>query len=412
MSTLLETYALQCGVKINKPWVNTSFYPLPESMDKVILIHAFAGSIQDGRATAPGKIYDHFNEVVEILTPILQKNGYKIYQIGAGGEPALKGVESLCGKTTFAQSSYLVKNCALLIGNDSVWQHLRGAEDKPMIVLFGGTSPKNTGSYFGSSDKKVFIESHRCGKKPTHLIAESPKTINFIPPETVAKQAAQILGIDEQIIRKSFCFGPEYLAEFFEIIPNTVIRPELNVGIPVIRMDYLFDEGVLVQNLNIRKCAIVTNKEINLNILSAFKERINSMRVEVDKVSQFWLKTVKKIGIPLMYISLERDPEKLKNLRLRLHDDCFFDKLEVSTKQQFIDHAKVFLNKEIDKDFDFSKLLFKTKKFILSDGRVFTSKAHWLAGKSVESTEKCVSQVIDSDEFWDDWRNGYFFEEK
>ena len=135
MSTLLETYALQCGVKIDKPWINTSFYPLPESMDKVILIHAFAGEIIEGRATAPGKIYDHFNEVVELLSPIFNKYGYKMYQIGAGGEPTLKGVESLCGKTTFAQMTYLVKKCALLIANDSVWQHVRGSEDKPMVVV-------------------------------------------------------------------------------------------------------------------------------------------------------------------------------------------------------------------------------------------------------------------------------------
>jgi len=409
MSTLVETYALQCGVKIDKPWINTAFYPLPEPMDKVVLIHAFAGNIQDGRATAPGKIYDHFNEVVELLFPIFNKYGYKMYQIGNGGEPALNGVESLCGKTTFAQSSYLVKNCALLIGNDSVWQHLRGVENKPMVILFGGTSPKNTGSYFGNAEKKVFIESHRCGKKPSHLIAEIPKTINFIPPEKVAQESLTLLRLKDKITRQSFSFGPEYLASFFEIVPNTAVRPDLNIGVPVIRMDYVFDEGILMQNLGIRKCAIVTDREINLNILAHYKDNINSMRVEVDKVSQFWLKAVKKIGIPIMYVCVEKDPERLRNLRMRLHDDCFFDKIETSTKQQFIEHSEVYLNKKIDKDFDFSKLLFKTKRFILSDNKVFTSKAHWLAGKTVESTENCTAQVIDNEDFWPDWRNGYFF---
>ena len=143
--------------------------------------------------------------------------------------------------------------------------------------------------------------------------------------------------------------------------------------------------------------------------MAAHKDNINSMRVEVDKLSQFWLKAVKKIGIPLMYVSLEKDTEKLRNLRMRLHDDCFFDNIETSTKQQFIEHSQVFLNEKIDKDFDFSKLFFKTKKFILSDNKVFTSKAHWLAGKPVESTENCVAQVIDNEDFWNDWRNGYFF---
>ena len=61
---LVEQYALSCGVKIDKPQVETSFFPLP--FDKYIILHASSGM--------PSKNYDYFEDVIETIYPHLCYN--------------------------------------------------------------------------------------------------------------------------------------------------------------------------------------------------------------------------------------------------------------------------------------------------------------------------------------------------
>lgn len=414
MSSLASTYALAAGVPLAKPEIQDAFYPLEHPLDKTILVHAFAGAITEHNgqkhAAFPAKIYDHFAEVVGLLSPIVTPLGYRFVQIGGANEPPLKGAEYLCGKTSLHQCAYLAKRAALLIGNDSMWVHVRGAYGKPLVAVYGSTDVKNHGPHWNDPKVTRLIESHRAGRKPSYSSQESPKTVNWIRPEQIVQAALDLLGISQSLTHQTYYIGPEYQNVTFEIVPNMVVPPQMNIGIPAIRMDYHFDEAFLAQNLSVRKCAIATDKEINVNLLAQLRPQIAGIRIEVDNLSTQWIKTVKRIGIPIQAVTRQSDPEKLAAKRLELFDvECFFDVITDPDVETLRKEVGVYLNKPLDTEFKVSTLSFKSHRFILSSGRIFLSESHWRAGISVESMEQNHGEVIDDPKFWADQRRHFYY---
>lgn len=421
MSDLAETYATACGLHLYKPDMVDTFYPLEHPVNKTILIHAFAGATvnQNGQvvATFPAKIYDHFNEVVTILKPVVEAAGYRLYQIGGPSEPGLGGIESLVGKTTRQQCAYLVRNCALLIGNDSLWAHVRGASDGAQVHIYGSTSKPHF-PHWRHPEKCILIESHRGGGKPSYVAAESPKWINAIPPEKIANAAISILGLSPLSTRQSLFFGESYHQSVLELVPDVVVNPGVQVpGALVVRMDYAPEtadgfaraQDALVSNLRIRPCAIITDREINVNILAQLKSAVAALRVEVDRISPEWIKVVKRLGLQTAFFSNEADREKLSALRLKLYDACLFDYYSAPTHADFLKASTVYLNKEIDSPVIDDRLHFTTKKFLLSADKVYLSKAHWLAGQHTAGTHENVGKVIDTPIFWEEQAHAYVY---
>jgi len=413
MSTLAETYALSCGVALGRAQILDTFFPLDHPIEKTILIHAFAGKIKEegGQRIAefPAKIYDYYDEVVALLKPIVEAAGYKIFQIGGPGEPALKTVESLAGKTTVNQCAYLVKNCALLIANDSLWAHVRGHERKPLVAVYGATSNPHF-PYEYDPAITFLIESHRSGKKPSYSSQESPKTINFIKPEDIVIKSLAVLGLDSPMRRQSIYINEIYLQPMIELVPSVVVDPRIAVPGPLIlRMDYLHDEPKMVANLQIRKCAIVTSAEIDLQLLAQLKPNITAVKIEVNKISAEWLKGFKRLGIPATYYAIEPDPDKLAALRLALYDACLFDLFQDPTCEDFLKGVETYLNKPLDKSVKLDTLRFKSNKFLFADDKIYLSKAHWLAGRNTPNTGQNTDTVIDSADFWMDAPHYYFY---
>lgn len=417
MSSLAATYSLACGVTLDRPQLNTTFFPLDHPIEKMILVHAFAGSIveQNGQKAAAfsSKCYDYYTEVLALLSPILTPLGYKFYQIGGKDEPPLKGAEYLCGKTTIAQCGYLVKNCALLLANDSMWCHWRGACGGNLVELMGPTDKRNHGPHWYDPAKTIILESHRAGKKPSYAMAENPKTIGWIAPESAGQAVLDLLGISQSLTRTSYYIGPDYNATTFEIVPNFVPNPQLNIGVPLIRADLEWkseeSEKILAANLQVRKCGIITDHEINLNLLAQFRPQIVGLRIIVDKLTPQWIKQVRRIGIPIQALTREKDEKKLSQLRLDLYDACFFDVLTEPDKENLKREIEVYRNKKLDTDFNLDKLSFRTNHFLLSSGKIHLSVPHWRACKSVETVEQNSDGVIDCEEFWKSQREHYYF---
>jgi len=69
---LIEQYALSCGVKIDKPFVETCFFPV--ECQKYITLHASSGM--------QAKNYDYFNDVSDLISPFLKEKNINILQIG------------------------------------------------------------------------------------------------------------------------------------------------------------------------------------------------------------------------------------------------------------------------------------------------------------------------------------------
>ncbi len=409
MSDLATTYALQIGVTLDRPTIMESFFPLNHPYDKSILLHGFGGSINNNQAQFPSKIYDYYGEVIALLKPIVEPLGYKLFQIGGPGEPNINGVESLCGQTAVNQCAYLVKRCALLIGNDSMWVHQRGAFNGALVALYGPTDNKNHGPHWRNPNKTITLESHRFGRRTTYSSHEGPKTINLITPESVTNAALSLLD-QPPINHQSLYFGDAYNQPLVELVPNIVVSPQTQVpNALIVRMDYHFDEQILAGNLQIRKCAIISDREIDLNILAQFKGNIASLRLEIDKISPDWIKKAKRLGVPMACFAVENDEAKLRKMRLDYFDACFFDKFAVSTADEFRAASATYLNKSLDKDLKLDSLRFKTHKFMLSENKIYLSKAHWEAGIDTPSTAQNSAQVIDSVEFFQDYAHFYVY---
>ena len=120
-------------------------------------------------------------------------------QIGGNDDAPIRGTIDMRGKTNIHQTAYLVKNASLLAGNDSCNIHFASGFNIPLVGLYGSTSPKNSGPFFGDKNKQIVIESDRKGKQPSFQMNENPKTINWIKPEQIAQPILDLLKIDKKI---------------------------------------------------------------------------------------------------------------------------------------------------------------------------------------------------------------------
>ena len=392
---LLALYSLATGLKVGRQFLNESLYPLP--FDKYI-------TIQNGSGMA-GKNYSYYNEVLSLMRPALKAAGIEVVQLGGNDDISLIGCYHLHGKTNLHQSAYILRNSMLHIGNDSWLAHRAGAVGTPLVSLYGSTSVENHSPFSFDPSKTIFIESHRSGRRPTFALQEFPKTIDFIPPESVANAGLKLLGLPT-VDRQTIYIGDMFTQPLLELVPNVILDPKISVaGALVLRMDLHHDESCMASNLQLRKCVLSVNKEVSLGLLSQLKPNLVSMRVQVDNIGGHWIKSIKKLGIPIHLVSHEQDPEKLASLRLRLYDYCLFDQFQSRTREDFFAGAKAFLNKDLDSGLNLNTLRFKTNRFLLSDGKIYLSNAHRLVGKSTQDTDHNDGNVIDTPEFWEDSGN-------
>lgn len=394
---LIEKYALECGLKIGKQFLLSKFFPVPA--DKYITLHAGSGQ--------PAKNYTYWPEVVQLIHKFLEEKGISIVQIGKYDPPLLNCI-NLLNQTDIQQTNYVLTNSLLHVGGDSWPMHRVGEIKVPIVEIFGNTTFENHGPY-RYNKKSIFIESHRFNKSPSFQAQEFPKTIDLIPPEEIANAILKVLDINHTFNFKSLFFGGFYQQPALELIPNCVLSPNFQLpSPPLIRMDYEFNEDILVQNLKIRKCIIITNKEINPNILSVLKGNIALLRIEIDNVSEKWLKIVKRIGINVSCYTFEKDEKKVRDKRLELLGACLFDQIEYPSKSNFKSNVETYINAKIPEDFNYSDISFKSNKFIVSNDKMYLSKAHLKSGIAMENNAANKGTIIDSEDFWMDQNHFYF----
>lgn len=418
MSSLAKTYALGMGVKIDLPYLFEQFFPTDWPVHKMVLLHAGAGAKDgNGQSVTPAKIYDFYDEVVKMLLPEFEKAGYKIFQIGGAKEYHIGGTTNLCGETTIAQTAYLLKNCALLIGNDSRNAHIAGGFGTPLVALYGPTDVKNHGPEWKNADKTILLESHRFGaKRPSYQSSEPEKTINVIPPESVANAALKILGLTE-ISRKSLFIGSVFRNQILEVVPDTQLRPEFfpNVGIAV-RMDYFHSEDGLAANLMARKCSIFLDKEFNLDILRATRDNVLFCRVRVEndgRISPNFVRNLLRMGIPCSFYTEESDEVKLKSLRYKFFDYTLLEKPKFSTIEDFKAGVKKYTNSDFPESLDISGLTYKSNKYLISSKGIFLNRAAWEFGSKISTlgdNNQKIGKLIESPFFWRELKHYYIYE--
>ena len=378
---LLDTYATNTGSKIDKPFIYTKFFPLP--LGKYITLQA--------QTPYDSRNYSYWQEVVETLLPYLSKEKIHLVQVGTQDERPLNGSINLLGQTNINQLAYVIENSTLHFGADSFCVHLASYFDKPIVSIYSISNPNVAGPHFGNKNKHILLKGYeRVGnKKPSYSQVESPKSIDAIKPEEIAKSILQLLNIKYNDVPETIFFGTDFNVKSFEIIPDEILDPNsIPVENPIVRMDYHFNEKAFETIISTKKSIVFTNKPIKKDIIEKYKHNINQLIyiVEEDNDVNF-VKLLKNNSVN--YVLLSFLPEEiLNNFKLNYMDY----NLIVNRKHK---------TKEDTKIEDVNNLYYKSCRTLFSSKGKFMSKYDWINGNN--------NKVVDDPDFWKEADNFYIF---
>jgi hypothetical protein len=380
---LTDLYSLSTGLRHSEPYIMEDFVPVDFDLGKTILINTSPNE------KAPSKTYDYWAIVVDELKKELGQS-FVLVQISDKPCSRLNACSAHLLGLKPGQASYLISNCRMLLSGDHLYAVLAGKYKKDAVTLYGSTSCQTNGlNYFS-----VNI----CGTAPhpTYQAVERNKNINTIKPEEIVDTVLL------NLVSRRASFETKYMGELFqnsviEVIPDSIINPQIfPEHVFSLRMDYLHDENALAQLLSTRKYTVVANQEISIDLLKRARGRIPVLNFEVtSQTSIDYCKKLKHSGVKTIFFC-RADGSELDEIRFRMLDVALVESIKPTENP---------LDKTGEKT-NYDGLKFKTNKYLLSDGKIFLSHAHWKANQPTQSFIQNEGAVIDSEDFWKD--SGYF----
>jgi hypothetical protein len=378
---LLDTYATNTGSKIDKPFIYTKYFPLPQQTYITI----------QGQTPYDSRNYSYWQEVINLLQPFLSKANICIVQVGTKDEKQLGGVINLLGQTNINQLAYVIQNSKLHFGADSLCVHLASSFDLPIVSLYSISNPSVAGPHFGNKNKHILLKGYeRIGnKKPSYSQVETPKCIDTIKPEEIAEGVLKLLNIEFPKMPETVFIGQDFNLKSFEIIPDQPMDlSSIPVENPIIRLDYSFNEEALESILSQRKSIIFTNKPIKKDIIEKYKQNINQLIYIIEENNSVnFVKLLKSNSIN--YVLLSFLPEEVLN---KFKIDYMDYNLIVNRKHKTKEDTKV---SNID------NLYYNSSRTLYSSKGKSVSRYDWLNGTG--------NKVVDDIEFWKEADNFYIF---
>ena len=385
---LVEAYATNTGSKIDKPFIFQKFFPLP--FDKYITIHASSGMAS--------KNYDYYKEALLLILDNLTQNKYTIIQLGDAKDEQLPMAIDFRGKTDIHQTAYVLARSSLHLSNDTFSAHVAGHFKVPLVTLFSVSKPGVSAPFWNDPYKSVFIETDRKGKKPTCAADESPKTINNIKPEDIAEHISNLLGLNYKKNIETLYIGSQYKNMVIETVPNQVINPNFIKGVLNIRADYFFNEENIYRQIATNKCCIVVDRPLKIDILRQLRQNIALLIYDLDNDDSLdFVKGIRNTAIPFGLVTAKENDE-LDKLKLKYFNFAIVNPVKKIKKEEVDNYSKISDN-----------TYFKTNRLILSDQKVFPSKAHWKANEPCESLQNTIAKIKDDQDFWRDIDNHFIF---
>ena len=370
---VLEKYAANCGVKINDPFVGTSYFPL---IDKPYIVF-------DNRNKYGTNIYDLFHDVMTYIKPALDREGIEAISFEKNEKDILEGAKPYLGLFK-KQENYLIKNSKLVVACDNLSNYVASGLKVPSVGLYSVYPKVCTQPMW--SDSYIAIESHRDGNLPAYGVPETPKTVNFIEPEKVADAIFKLLGLPDKVPHTTFYIGDLYPTKVVEVIPDFAPPAGFMENRALnLRMDYHFSEKNAISWITNRKINLLTDRPINLNLLKYFNKSIAQLTINInDDFTEDYLMEAKATGINVELFC--EDASRIQDYRFNLFD--------------FSINESIF-NKKEDLGEDIKNLNDKTKfvtgKVLLSEGKKYSC---YEAKKIKKELTTEPELIYDTEDFW------------
>ena len=367
---LLDTYATNTGSTIDTPFIFPKYFPTP--VEKYITIQT--------QTPYDSRNYEYWQDVIDILNPILSKHNIKIIHTGLKDDRKYHGVIDILGQTDINQLAYIVNNSTLHLGADSFCVHLASYYDKPIVALYSISNPNVAGPHFGNKDKHCLIKAYENigNKKPSYSPSETPKSINTVKPEQIVKEVLKLLNIKHELNYETLFIGERYTNRIIEAFADQVLPNDLvPQNLLNIRLDYTshIDNQVynaILNNLNIRPCSLITDKPINLQPFLQFKERLNSIFYNITtNVDTDFINHAMSLGFKIFFIFdfYKSNEFTLNKRKLELID--YSQNIEVIKKPENINLENI------------NNLYYKTNKLLFANGKAYLSKAAQESDKAI-----------------------------
>ena len=375
---LVEQYSLAMGARIDKPFIETNYYPLP--FKKYIVV--------ENGADIKSRIYGMWSDVISEIKPYLDERNISIVQIGHKDSEPIPAVFDLRGRTATTQQAFLLKNSMLHCSTNDFLLDIASSFNVPVVAMYGNTFAGVAKPYWGNESQHIILESHRNGNKPSFLAEENPRTINLINPEDIAYSILKLLNAKAKDKQETKFIGDLYTTHILEAVPDFSPPQSFNPGIIInLRMDYKFDLQNMVNWGSNRKVNIFTNKVIDLNHLNAIKNNIVGIQQEVcTDLNTKYLSILNNLQIRCELFT--KNERALGKLRMK-----YFDYKVSLKKEKSREDAKDKLS-ELSND-----LFYKSNKLLFSNGKKYLSKYDYSVDRDYNGTDL---QVVDDPKFWQD----------
>ena len=391
---VLESYALQNNLKIDKAEVYERFFPL--AVDKYI-------TIDTSSLKTPAMSYSHWQIVIDLIKDKLKKLNISIIQLGEKECKPLTDCYLAIGQCNFNQKAYVIKNSIAHISTNNETCHLASVYNKKSVVLFPNNCYPEQFLPYWTSEESLDVLVPESDDKPSFNPAENPKSIDKIRPEDVASKILKFAGVHTFVPEyKTLKIGSSFYRPRIESALSSLVGvTKLGVNSLIVRMDLNFNESNLIKQLEATPCSIITNKAIDEKIIEKYHSKIVEMVYYLtDDHDLNFVKKIKSKSINYI-LRTRAKGEAYNDLKLSYFDYGIINQIKEKSKDDF----EELKNK--------NKLYYKSKQFIIHNNSFYPCSAALVRGKQgSRSMEHDIAEAIDDPLFWEEEEHFHFFEKK
>jgi len=370
----IESYATSLGLKIDKPSIYDKYYPIGDF--KYITLYLGGNGDQ--------VYYSHWQEVINLAFPILENKGIKIIQLNAHLKQKFDNCINLTEPLEPNRLSYVIRKSDLHLTENGLDLELASLHNKNIIYLDPQNNGHSTSPYWNNNSKHVYLNK-----------SEEIKDINKIKPEKICKYIFDFLNLDYKIDFETIFIGENYESKTVQFIPDQ--DTDLNLpeqSVLIVRMDKFFDEQNLTRQLSLYKCVIITNKEINLNLLQQLRHNIHHVAYFIEKNDNpEFIDAIQQMGVSFILMSYLEESE-IESKKMNYIDNDVINCVKTPSQEDI----------EELKDLDINSLYYISNGPVLSNFKVYKSIFDYENRVCVENPS-VPTQIKENKDFWKEINN-------